>query len=82
MQNAKRPIYFPHRKRGARGTQTRLKGTTMSKTEIALEGVIENLLEALAAAQAAKNDLAMADCYVEQIKTKMGVIRFHLKEVK
>ena len=55
---------------------------TMSKTEIALEGVIENLLEALAAAQAAKADLEMAGCYGEQIKNKMAVIRFHLKEVK
>lgn len=54
----------------------------MTKTQIALEGVIENLQEALAAAQAAMADPEIAASVAEEIKTKMACIRFHLKAVK
>ena len=54
----------------------------MASTQIALKGVIENLQEALAAAQAAMANPVRAASVAEEIKTKMACMRFHLKAVK
>jgi hypothetical protein len=54
----------------------------MTDVKIALEGVIENLQEALVAAQAAMADPSQAATSAEEIKSKIACVRFYLRAIR
>ena len=54
----------------------------MTKTELAIDNVIENLQEALAAAMAAKDGSQDARDCAEAVKMKLACVRVWLKNVR